>query len=521
MPALRGRTAIAVASALGVVATLATTTTPATSAVPTAERAERADRSDRSTQPRSPIGNDSRKLQDAVRTPRIIGHLRQLQVVADRYGDRAAGQEGYNASSRYVEHQLREAGYTPRRQYFPFTYTRVLANTVTVDGDDLRNVVLTGSTSTPEGGVTAALVAPAGLGCTAADWAGIDATGKIALVNRGSCTFAEKSKAAGAAGAVAMVLWNNAATPFTGGTLGEDLEGVVPTTGIDQAAGQALVAELAQGPVTATVDINVLVEQRRSWNVIAETKGGRADNVVFLGGHLDGVQDGPGINDNGSGSATLLETAIQLKKQEKRLKNKIRFAWWGAEELGLLGSTAYVNNLVATRPEALDDIAVYLNFDMVGSPNFRVGVYDADESTDEASAPVPAGSIETERIIRRYFAASRQPVVDTAFSGRSDYQAFIVNGVASGGLFSGADGIKTPQEVALFGGTAGIAYDPNYHSAGDGIRNINHRSVDIFSNAIAHLTMSLGRSTAPIDVPSGRPAPRRVTPVVDHHEPTR
>jgi Zn-dependent M28 family amino/carboxypeptidase len=520
VPAPRGRTAIAVTTALGVVATLATTITPATSADPAAAATATDQRADRQPD-RSPFGADSRKLQDAVRTPKIIGHLRQLQVVADRYGDRAAGQEGYNASSRYVEHQLRAAGYTPRRQYFPFTYTRVLANTVTVEDAALRNVVLTGSPSTPDGGVTAPLVAPAGLGCDAADYAGLEATGKIALVNRGTCTFAQKSQAAGAAGAVAMVLWNNAATPFTGGTLGEDLEGVVPSTGIDQADGQALVAELAQGPVTATVDLGVLVEQRRTWNVIAETKRGRADNVVVLGGHLDGVQDGPGINDNGSGSATLLEIAIQLKKQEKRLKNKVRFAWWGAEELGLLGSTAYVNHLVATDPGALDDIAVYLNFDMVGSPNFRVGVYDADESTEAASAPVPAGSIETERVIRRYFADARLPVVDTAFSGRSDYQAFIVNGVAAGGLFSGGDGIKTAQEVRLFGGTAGIAYDPHYHAAGDSIRNVNHRSVDIFSNAIAHLTISLGRSTAAIDVPNGRPAPKRVTPVVERHEPAR
>ena len=232
----------------------------------------------------------------------------------------------------------------------------------------------------------------------------------------------------------------------------------------------------------------------------------------MAGSHLDSVQDGPGINDNGTGSATLLETAIRLKKFEKKLRNKVRFAWWGAEEIGLLGSTHYVNDLVENKPAALDDISTYLNYDMVGSPNYIIGVYDADESSSEASAPVPAGSIETERAYRKYFRAKGQPVVDTAFSGRSDYQAFIMNGVAAGGLFSGADGTKTPEEVRLFGGRAGITYDPNYHTPEDDYDNVNIRSINIMSNAIAHMMITLGKSTRIIDTPSARTHKRHVRP---------
>jgi Zn-dependent M28 family amino/carboxypeptidase len=456
------------------------------------------------------LDQDSKKLRKAVKPERIFKHLRELQVVADRYGDRAAGQEGYNASSRYLESQLREAGYQPHRQWFDFTYTRVNTNTFTADGAEIDNHVLTGSPSTPAGGITSELAAPTDpLGCTAADWAGVDVAGKIALVNRGTCTFAEKSATAGAAGAVAVVIWNNAPGPFTGGTLGET-PGLVPTTGITQDEGLALVAKLAAGPVPATLELDILVEQRRTWNVIAETRTGRSSNVVMAGAHLDGVQDGPGINDNGSGSSALLETAIQLKRFEKKLKNKVRFAWWGAEELGLLGSTHYVNDLVENRPEALDDIATYLNYDMIGSPNYRIGVYDADESTFEASAPVPAGSIETERAYRQYFDAIDQPVVDAPFSGRSDYQAFILNGVAAGGASSGSDDLKTAEEAALFGGQVGVSYDPNYHSPGDDIDNVDRHAVDVISDAMAHLVISLGKSTAVIDTPSGEVRPHRV-----------
>jgi Zn-dependent M28 family amino/carboxypeptidase len=517
----RSRAAVAAVAVLGVGSTFlpsaqlgAQAATPVAGASVVQAVGDRAPLAAKPRKNKDPFGPASRKLRANVTTKAIVGHLRELEVVAERYGDRAAGRQGYNASSRYLESVLRRAGYDPQRQYFDFTYSELISQRLTVGEDDFANNVMTGSPNTPPDGVTAALVQPAVVtGCDADAWNGVDATGAIALVSRGVCSFAEKSIAAGEAGALGTVIYNNAEGELNG-TLGEAPEGATPTTGITQAAGEALVTQLGQGPVEATLVLDQLIEERRTWNVIVETARGRADNVVLMGAHLDGVQDGPGMSDNGTGAAALLETAVQLKKQTKQLTNKVRFAWWGAEELGLLGSNHYVNDLVANDPGALDDLAVYLNYDMIGSPNYRIGVYDADGSGEPADAPVPAGSIETERAFRGYFRGVDQPVVDTQFSGRSDYQAFILNDVASGGLFTGADGVKTESEARLFGGEAGITYDPNYHSPGDDLANVSRKALTITSNAIAHMTAKLGRTTRAIDIPSGGRSKARRVPAV-------
>ena len=181
---------------------------------------------------------------------------------------------------------------------------------------------------------------------------------------------------------------------------------------------------------------------------------------------------------------------MQLAKSHTRHHNTVRFAWWGAEELGLVGSTAYVEEL-ATQEGELDRIATYLNFDMIGSPNYIIGVYDANESTYPAPVEVPEGSAATEAVLTSWFDSVGQPWVDTEFSGRSDYQAFILNGIPASGLFTGADDIKTEEEVALFGGTAGITHDPNYHSAGDDLSNVNTEALRIMTKAIAASTYSL------------------------------
>jgi Zn-dependent M28 family amino/carboxypeptidase len=229
----------------------------------------------------------------------------------------------------------------------------------------------------------------------------------------------------------------------------------------------------------------------------------------MLGAHLDGAQEGPGINDNGTGSAAILETAVQLAKVNK-LNNTVRFAWWSGEEDGLQGSNAWVADQTQAQ---LDTIATYLNFDMVGSPNYIIGVYDADQSTYTAPVTVPEGSSATESVFTDYFDSLGQPWVDTEFSGRSDYQAFILNGVPASGLFTGADGTKTPAQEELFGGTAGITYDPNYHTAGDTIDNVDREALDIMSDAIAHAALALAQDTSEINGKrsagkSGKPHPQ-------------
>ena len=188
----------------------------------------------------------------------------------------------------------------------------------------------------------------------------------------------------------------------------------------------ALGVTLADTPgLRMRVFANTLRQILPTYNVLAEKAGANDDNVVMAGAHLDSVLAGPGINDNGSGSAAILETAVQLAKLKP--ENTVRFAWWGAEESGLVGSTNYVNGLSQAEK---DRIALYLNFDMIGSPNYIQMVYDSDESGFEAPVPVPPGSIAIEDLFESFYTLSDEPYDDAEFSGRSDYQAFINNGIA-------------------------------------------------------------------------------------------
>ena len=229
----------------------------------------------------------------------------------------------------------------------------------------------------------------------------------------------------------------------------------------------------------------------------------------MLGAHLDSVADGAGINDNGSGSAAILETAVQLAASGD-LANRVRFAWWGAEEIGLLGSADYVARLSDAQA---DEIVTYLNFDMVASPNYVISVYDADQSTYEAPVDVPEGSIQTEAAFTDYFDAVGQPWIDTAFDGRSDYDAFISAGIPASGLFTGADEVKTEEQVALFGGTVGEIHDPNYHTPADDITNVNDEALGIMIGAIAHVTAQLADDVTSITgvVPPVEPSPEPPT----------
>jgi Zn-dependent M28 family amino/carboxypeptidase len=420
-----------------------------------------------------------------------------------------------------VESVLQKAGYETERQYFDFVYDEVVSTSLDEVSPDQRAIEhnpMSYSPSTPVGGVTAALATPTGAatGCATEDWTGF-AAGSIALISRGVCAFAVKSQMALAAGASAAIVYNNTDGALNG-TLGGPSDDYAPITGVAQAEGQALLAKMGAGTVTVKFDLQKIVEDRRTFNVIAETKAGRDDNIVMMGAHLDSVHDGAGINDNGSGSAGILETAVQLAKVNK-LNNKVRFAWWGAEELGLLGSEHYVYDLVENNPAELDKIATYVNFDMIGSPNYQIGVYDADQSTYEAPVDVPEGSIETEKVLTDWFDSVGQPWVDTEFSGRSDYQAFIENGVPASGLFTGAEQPKTAEEQALFGGTAGLAYDPNYHSPADDIENISMEALDINSDAVAAAAITLAQSTEAINGARSAGKSGKPHPIEDHlHE---
>ncbi len=233
------------------------------------------------------------------------------------------------------------------------------------------------------------------------------------------------------------------------------------------------------------------------YNLIADWPGGDTSDILMTGAHLDSVTAGPGINDNGSGTAAILETALAVARANYQPSRHLRFAWWGAEELGLVGSTYYVNNLPASERSK---ITGYLNFDMVGSPNPGYFAYDGDGSSGSGG---PAGSAQIEQVLRAYFATINVPVQDTAFDGRSDYGPFIRVGIPAGGLFTGAEGRKTTQQAQLWGGQAGVAFDRCYHSSCDTTSNISDTALDRNSDAIAYAVWTLGGDGGSQEPPGG------------------
>ncbi|MEU5840075.1 M28 family metallopeptidase [Streptomyces diacarni] len=446
---------------------------------------------------------------------RHLTALSALARVSD--GNRGAGSRGHDRSAAYAGALLKAAGYKVAFQEFEFTFRETLAEKLTVLGTEQHDVPLTLMTytkSTPEGGVEAPVAAvpvdaDGSSGCDAADYAQGTFEGRIALIQRGSCSFAQKQAVAAEAGAVGAVIYNNEDGALNG-TLGSPDDARIPTGGITRADGEALARQAGKGGVTVNLEVREFQEQRTTHNVLAETRGGDADHTVMLGAHLDSVPEGPGINDNGSGSAGVLEAALQLARADHkgRHANKVRFALWSAEELGLLGAEHYVEQL----PEGeREEIALYLNFDMIASPNYGVFAYDGDDSDETGSGPGPKGSATLERDLVDFLATRGLPTRGTDFDGRSDYGPFIAAGIPSGGTFTGAEGVKTAEEQKLWGGTAGDAYDGCYHQACDTLDNIDMRAFDANVKAIANAVGHYAWDTSGLPDGTGRPADARTT----------
>ncbi|MEU5165158.1 M20/M25/M40 family metallo-hydrolase [Streptomyces mutomycini] len=466
----------------------------------------------------------ARQLVDRSSAKDAFRHLERFQAIADSAdGHRAAGSLGHDASAAYVYRLLQKAGYRVDYQAFDFVYTETLAEKLSVVSPAPRDVgieAMTYTPSTPEGGITAALVAvPADgtTGCEAADYASADFTGTIALIKRGGCSFAEKQAAASVAGAAGAVVYNNTEGVLSG-TLGDVGAGKIPTGGLTMAEGEKLVADLAGGEVKVSFEVRELQEERTTRNVVAETRGGNADRTVVLGAHLDSVTEGPGINDNASGSAGLLEVALELAKTHRNPANKVRFAWWSAEENGLLGSEAYVAKLSDAQRE---QIALYLNFDMIASPNGAQFVFDGDNSDGVGEGPGPEGSAQLEHDINAFLDSEDKPHTGADFTGRSDYGPFIEAGIPAGGTNTGAEGIKTAAQAETYGGTADVAYDPCYHSACDDLDNIDmghfDTNIDVIAHAVGTYAHDLGSLTRPVPAASATAERRSVGGLREGH----
>jgi len=460
------------------------------------------------------VGVNSQPLTDAVTLQGVRAHQAALQAIADaNNGERASGSPGFEASVAYVKDKLQQAGYSVTVQPFDFAFFQELTPSkfeqtqpqlvsYTYDTDF---ATMDYSASTGPAGVTGlvqsvsdnvlppAATSTSTAGCEAADFSGF-AAGSIALIQRGGCTFAQKVANAATAGAAAAIIFNegNPGDPerigLFFGTLGSPA--AIPAISVGFDLGNALAAT-ASLQVRITTD--TLSETRTTSNVIAETAGGRADRVVVVGAHLDSVPGGAGINDNGSGSAAILEIATQMAALRIKPVNKVRFVFWGAEEEGLLGAEYYVKQLTKSD---IRSIALNLNFDMLGSPNFGRFVYDGDGSDTGTSGP--NGSSVVEDVFNKYFAKRGLAVKATAFDGRSDYGPFIDAGIPAGGLFSGAEDIMTAEEAALFGGVAGQPFDPCYHQACDTYANNSDTGLDQMVDAASDAVLQFAMTTSAV-----------------------
>jgi Zn-dependent M28 family amino/carboxypeptidase len=455
------------------------------------------------------VGTDTSAYRAAVTPAAIMAHEAEFQQIADANGDtRAADTPGYDASVDYVVDQLQAAGYTTTVQ--PFTYSFFTDESPPefarlspdphpyVNGfeDDFLTMEWSGDGTVeaqlvPAGGIIIPSPGGSASGCSAADFTGFPA-GAVALVQRGTCPFRQKVTNAEAAQAAGVVIFNEGNVDPSDDRLGvvngtldpPATPASIPVIGTSFAVGEELYDLTTAGPVRVRLVVDAALVEKDGANVIADTAGGRRDRTVLVGAHLDSVPEGPGINDNGSGVSVTLELALQLAELGIEPTNRVRFAFWGAEEDGLIGSQRYVD----TRSKSeLKDIMLNLNLDMVGSPNFVRFVYDGDGSAFGVDGP--SGSATIESVFNDYFSSLGLATEPTEFDGRSDYFAFINAGIPAGGLFTGAEGIKTPAQAGIYGGTAGIAYDPCYHQACDGIGNLSNTALDQMSDAAAHATL--------------------------------
>lgn len=431
----------------------------------------------------------ARSLREKVTTDAMFAHLQHLQEVADANGgNRAIGTPGYDASLDYVVKTLRDGGFDVQTPEFDFRKFDPGPVSLAVNGATLDAAVLEYSVGTGPEGVSGPLVVTPGPprdetpGCSAADYDGLPVSGAVVLVDRGYCQFSIKEAAAAQRGAVAMIVADNVDEEKMSATLGARTDVKIPVISVSKADGAKLRAQ--PGPAVIKVDAKVTTIKAR--NVIAQTKTGSKENVVLAGAHLDSVPEGPGINDNGSGVAAVLETALQMGSSPP-IQNAVRFAFWGAEEAGLVGSMKYLESLDV---DALKDIALYMNFDMIGSPNPGYFTYDGDQSTalgsDQSPPRVPEGSAGIERTLVAYLTNAGKTAEDTSFDGRSDYDGFTKTGIPSGGLFSGAEEKKSAEQARLWGGDSDQPFDPNYHKPSDTLQHVDGTALGINGAGVAY-----------------------------------
>ena len=425
------------------------------------------------------------KLVPCITTADLWDHMVKFQEIADAnpgpdgHASRNSGEPGYKASVDYVASVMQAAGYDVTIQTYTFPYFAFTAIPVfSQDSPTPRSFVLdtdftagsaagtvTGGTVQAAGGIIipATATPSSSSGCTAADFTGFVA-GRVALVQRGTCTFGTKALNAQAAGASGIIIFNEGnpdRTDVFSGILqdaaGNAVAPAIPVMFTSFAVGSSLFSQTATTtPPVVSIDVRGVSKLNAlDYNVIAESKGGDKNHVVVVDAHLDAIY-GAGMLDNASGSTTILDIAQMMKNVTPR--NKLRFIWFGGEELGLLGSTFYVNSLSSNERS---HIGYDLDADVTATPNYVIGVLDP-----------AAGDLFGRQVIstfpNRVYKAStvaRDQAIDYFNSIGLNHELFSPDGtdafnfnavgIPASGLLTGQDCCKNAGDVALFGGTLG------------------------------------------------------------------
>lgn len=460
------------------------------------------------------VNSTPAKLLECIRTEDLWRHMQAFQAIADAnpgpdgHPSRNSGEPGYKASVDYVANLMRQAGYDVTIQtykFFYFAYTGLPTfrevsptphdYTVASDWNPGQSTGTTTAGLQPAGGIVPPTPSPSSSsGCTTSDFTGF-VPGRVALIQRGGCNFGVKVLNAQAAGATGVIIFNEGNPGRTGVVNGSLVDAannrIVPTIPVaftSFATGDYLLNQYDQAIQGGTalpvmnLDIKAVVNPNADdYNVIADSRGGDPNHVVVVDAHLDAIY-GAGMLDNASGSATILDVAQMMRKVQPR--NKLRFIWFGGEELGLLGSSYYVNNL---SPSELGKIGYDLDADVTATPNYVVGVLDpagVDLFTRTVSVTFPPQVYQPSTVARdqgiQYFNSIGlnhelfSPVGTDAFN-------FNAAGIPASGVLTGQDCCKTPGDVDLFGGSLGN-FEGNVPSFDGGCVDNPFRWCDNLSN---------------------------------------
>ncbi|KAI5952465.1 APE3 [Candida jiufengensis] len=424
-------------------------------------------------------------LQSLIQEQNLKSRAEDLYKVATystkKYGHptRVIGSPGHWATVRYIISELNKLGgyYNIKTQSFNATDGHVESFSLLIDGikpKSLLALALTPPTpnKTP---INGNLVLVGANGCKIEDYPAF-AKDNIVLIKRGECSFGDKSRVAGRFGAKGAIIYDS--NGAIQGTLGSPNGEEVPTLSVDEKDVDEYIKILQKDPnheFETTLYIDSYVKNITTINVIADSVFGDHDNIVSLGAHSDSVAAGPGINDDGSGTISLLEVAKQLTKF--KLNNAVRFAWWSGEEEGLLGSSYYADNL---SKHDNSKIRLFMDYDMMASPNYEYEIYNANNKDH------PDGSGNLKELYIEWYKEKGLNYTFVPFDGRSDYVGFINHGIPAGGIATGAEGVKDSKSQEKFGGSVNKWFDPCYHQLCDDLTNPNYEAWKLNTQLIAH-----------------------------------